>query len=438
VTDEETGQEYVETVIRRAIVGTNTRSNESTILGVVELDKDEESKKYEVQTVRSEYLIATDGGKSAVRHQLDIAFPGRTLHNCIILLDCKVDSPIPLNNISFLTADDNHRIMAVFPLHDNHVRILIDNGVLTPEEHSKLDSNTLTLEMCQELVNECTGATKFILSDPTWLTYYRVNERLAEHYSVKNRVFLAGDAAHVHSPAGGQGMNTGLQDSFNLTWKMGLVLDGLAPASILSSYEVERKPVAAHVIDLSSRGINFGLAQEFWKKMMRRLVISIAPYVIPYVGNLAPNTLSMNTKAHRDVPVLICGAGPTGLFAAILLTKLGHRCRIIERHHEISPLSKALVIHARTMEIFAMTGILDPFLEQGSRVTELHAYIGGERKAVLHALQSNESAYSFGLFLEQRKTTAILTEALEKLGVSVDRGWELASTKVVTDEETGQ
>jgi 2-polyprenyl-6-methoxyphenol hydroxylase-like FAD-dependent oxidoreductase len=95
--------------------------------------------------------------------------------------------------------------MAVFPVHDDVVRIILDNGVLTPEEHAKLDSKKLTLEMCQKLVDECAAPTKFQLRDPTWLTYYRVNERLAEQFAFKNRIFLAGDAAHVHSPAGGQG-----------------------------------------------------------------------------------------------------------------------------------------------------------------------------------------------------------------------------------------
>lgn len=95
--------------------------------------------------------------------------------------------------------------MVVFPVRDDVVRILLDGGVLTPEEHAKLDSRELTLEMCQKLVDECAAPTQFRLHDPTWLTYYRVNERLAERFAFKNRIFLAGDAAHVHSPVGGQG-----------------------------------------------------------------------------------------------------------------------------------------------------------------------------------------------------------------------------------------
>ncbi|KAG0345405.1 hypothetical protein BG004_003730 [Podila humilis] len=286
--------EYVETVIRRAIQGDNTRKTESNILGVVDVDKDEAGKEYEVQTVRSRYLIATDGGKSAVRHKLEIPFLGRTLDNNIILVDCLVDTPIPLKDITVLGAADNHQFMACFPVRDDIIRIILDNGTLPPEEHSKLDSNTLTLEMCQKLVDECVGPkVQFQLRDPSWLTYYRVNERLAEKFAYKNRIFLAGDAAHVHSPAGGQGMNTGLQDSYNLAWKMSLVLDGLAPESILETYESERKPVAANIISLSARGLEFGLAQDFWKKLLRRIALTVGPYIIPLVNDFTPPIVSM-------------------------------------------------------------------------------------------------------------------------------------------------
>ncbi|KAF9270945.1 hypothetical protein BGZ74_006743, partial [Mortierella antarctica] len=130
------------------------------------------------------------------------------------------------------------------------------------------------------------------------------------------------------------------------------------------------------------------------------------------------------------VPVLISGAGPTGLFAAILPTELGHPCHIIERHLDISPLSKALVIHTRTMEMLAMTGILDRFTSQGAHLSDIHAYFGSKLTSVLPALRGTESEYNYGLFLEQLRTTAILVEELEKIGGHVDRGWEQMDIKV--------
>lgn len=150
------------------------------------------------------------------------------------------------------------------------------------------------------------------------------------------------------------------------------------------------------------------------------------------------STKQSSPHSPLNVPVLISGAGPTGLFAAILLTKLGHPCRIIERHLEISPLSKALVIHARTMEMFAFSGILDSFTSQGAHLSDLHVYLGGKFSSVIPAVRGTESEYTYGLFLEQLRTTAILTEELEKLGGHVDRGWELMDTKIVQDPETGK
>jgi 2-polyprenyl-6-methoxyphenol hydroxylase-like FAD-dependent oxidoreductase len=97
---EEGNKSWVETTIRKAIQGTNIRTTESKVLGVVEEDAEEEGKLYQTEIVRSEYLIATDGGKSVVRHKLKIAFPGRTLDNNIIIFDGQVDSDIPFDGIT--------------------------------------------------------------------------------------------------------------------------------------------------------------------------------------------------------------------------------------------------------------------------------------------------------------------------------------------------
>lgn len=150
--------------------------------------------------------------------------------------------------------------------------------------------------------------------------------------------------------------------------------------------------------------------------------------------------LSSTTPSHDilsvknvNVPVLISGAGPTGLFAAILLTRLNIPVRLIERHLEVSPLSKALVIHSRTMELFAQAGIIDRFLELGSHLSDFRIYFGPKLMSVIPALDTKESHYNYGLFLEQSRTTWGLTEELKEIGVQIDRGWELMDTKVVEE-----
>ncbi|KAF9143030.1 hypothetical protein BGX30_001547 [Mortierella sp. GBA39] len=302
---------YVETKIRRALVGDNIRTTESRILGEVEEDPEEANKRYEVEVVRSEYLIATDGGKSAVRHKLDIAFPGRTLDNNLIIFDGHVDSDVPFDAGITVINGTNNRSMIAFQLPNGETRFLLDNGFLTPEEHSALKPEELTMDMFEKLASATVAPAKFKCLDHSWLTYYRVNERQAETFCYKQRVFLAGDASHVHSPAGGQGMNTGLQDSFNLTWKIALVLHGMAPKTLLDSYEAERKPVADGIIKLSAKLLDMGLAQDFVRRTFKRIAASIAPYILPYINTNNPinmlfiryhdNAINQRSKSQAHV-----------------------------------------------------------------------------------------------------------------------------------------
>ncbi|KAF9184870.1 hypothetical protein BGZ50_003407, partial [Haplosporangium sp. Z 11] len=180
------------------------------------------------------------------------------------------------------------------------VRVILDNGVLTPEEHAALKHEDLTLEKFEKLAAACIAPAKFKCLDTSWLTYYRVNERQAEHFAYKNRVFLAGDAAHVHSPAGGQGMNLGLQDSHNLTWKLALVMHGIAPASILETYEAERKPVADAIIKMTARILEVGLAQGFVRRLIRSIVFTVAPYVIPYLATTTNPVTMLTIRYHEN------------------------------------------------------------------------------------------------------------------------------------------
>ncbi|KAF9359110.1 hypothetical protein BGX26_000131 [Mortierella sp. AD094] len=289
---------WVETTIRRAKVGTNIRSTESKILGAVELEADQAGKEYDVEVVRSEYLIAADGGKSAVRHKLNISFEGRTLDNNMIIYDGHVNSDIPLDHISVVHGDCG-RVVTVFPLDGNRVRVMVDRGTLTPEEHQAQKSEELTLPIFQEILDETIAPVKMELTDCDWLTYYRVNERLASRYSHKGRIFLSGDAAHVHSPAGGQGLNMGLQDAFNSTWKLSLALKGQAPRSILDTYEIERPKVASDIIKLSSNIFGNATADGIFYRSFRRLVFFALPYILPRVPH-GPPMCMLRIRYHEN------------------------------------------------------------------------------------------------------------------------------------------
>ncbi|KAF9977940.1 hypothetical protein BGZ73_004380 [Actinomortierella ambigua] len=291
------GQDVVVTKIRRALDGDNKRKTESKVLGVLDPGAEEEGKQYEYETVRSKFLIAADGGRSIVRHKLNINFPGRTLTNRMILFDGRVDAPIEHDRLNFIVGNNN-RTLGVFPLSDNRLRVILDAGQIDPNHP---ETGVPTLEEFQKLVSETAAPLKFDVKTVEWLTYYRVNERVAENFWYKGRIFLAGDSCHVHSPAGGQGMNTGLQDAFNLTWKIAMVVKGIAKPDILATYEQERKPIAKSVVALSAQAFTYMFPQTWLTRTVRNTFFRVGPYVMPYLpASSDQSRVSMLTVRYHD------------------------------------------------------------------------------------------------------------------------------------------
>ncbi len=136
-----------------------------------------------------------------------------------------------------------------------------------------------SLEELQALSDALTGGG-LRLHDPVWLTYFRLQHRQAARYQA-GRVFLAGDAAHVHSPAGAQGMNTGIQDAWNLGWKLALVTRGVAEEALLDSYDAERRPVGRFVVRFTDRAFSIATSTS-------PILRAIRTHVVPRVLPLAP------------------------------------------------------------------------------------------------------------------------------------------------------
>lgn len=196
----------------------------------------------ESETCEAAWLVGCDGGKSVTRHELGVSFIGETVETYRMMVgDVKATG---LDREFWHLWRNEHGFAGLAPLPGtDSYQLQASVGVDDPTEPS--------LALFQQIVEARTGRSDIRLADPTWMSYWRANVRMVERYRV-GRVFLAGDAAHVHTPAGGQGMNTGIQDAYNLGWKLACVTRG-ADAALLDSYESERLPVAAWMLGLSSK-----------------------------------------------------------------------------------------------------------------------------------------------------------------------------------------
>ncbi|MFI5960201.1 FAD-dependent oxidoreductase [Cryptosporangium sp. NPDC051539] len=192
-------------------------------------------------TLTVQWLVGCDGGHSTVRKQAGLAFPGETRDDVrMIVADARVEG---LDREAWRIWRHAEGIVALCPLPATST-FQFQAGI-SPGQNAELSLSNL-----QAILDRRTGRADLRLHEPTWSSLWRANIRLVDHYR-DGRVLLAGDAAHIHSPAGGQGMNTGIQDAVNLGWKLAAVVDGARP-NLLDTYESERRPVAAHVLGLST------------------------------------------------------------------------------------------------------------------------------------------------------------------------------------------
>jgi 2-polyprenyl-6-methoxyphenol hydroxylase-like FAD-dependent oxidoreductase len=201
-----------------------------------------------VETLRCRWVIGCDGAHSAVRKASGIPFSGSTYRDEFIMADAELDWKLPHGGLYGFPSPAG--IFAAFSMPgENRYRIF---GNFPPgPEGPTAEYSEPTHEQFQAMVDERVPFPATVVKE-YWVTRYRVHSRTVPRYR-EGRVFLVGDAAHVHSPAGAQGMNTGIQDAYNLGWKLALVERGLADASLLDSYEAERHPVGVALLKTTDR-----------------------------------------------------------------------------------------------------------------------------------------------------------------------------------------
>ncbi|MER5512361.1 rifampin monooxygenase [Streptomyces sp. NPDC002766] len=192
--------------------------------------------------LRSRYLVGCDGGRSTVRKLLGVGFPGEPSRVDTLLGEVELTTPPEELAAVVARVRETQLMFGAMPLGDGVYRV-----VVPAEKVAEDRSVPPTLDEVRRRLRETAG-TDFGVHSPRWLSRFGDGTRLADRYRV-GRVLLAGDAAHVHPPMGGQGLNAGVQDAFNLGWKLAAQTAGWAPEGLLDSYQTERRPVAAAVLD---------------------------------------------------------------------------------------------------------------------------------------------------------------------------------------------
>jgi hypothetical protein len=226
-----------------------------------------------------------------------IAFQGAPYEDVFFVADTQMTGPMVPDELNVYLWRDGFHLF--FPMRGtDHWRIV---GIVPPELRGRDD---LTLDDVIPSIRDEAGAG-VVLQNCSWFSTYRIHHRRAERFRDR-RCFLMGDAAHIHSPVGAQGMNTGLQDAYNLSWKLALVVSGRADPALLDSYETERIPVARRLLSTTDRMFSLVVSDTRLAGLFRTRVLAKAVALamrLERIQKLAFRTISQTGIAYRDSPL---------------------------------------------------------------------------------------------------------------------------------------
>ena len=273
--------------VERPVTATSITQDDSGVTTTLELPDGK------TETLRSKYVVGCDGAHSAVRHaSTQITFPGAPYPQDFILCDLHLrDSDIPHDRFALYM--NNKGVLGILPMNGELTRVIASRSTV-PVKGQEVP----TLDQLQAHFTSLTSPSTGTLEDPVWLTRFRLHHRCASQYR-DGRLFVAGDAAHIHSPAGGQGMNAGIQDSINLGWKLAHALclqsqpsSSLSPSpsnqhlsaaadALLDTYDLERRPVGMALLRRTDRLFLYITAPSPWFVPYRNFVLR---YVMPWAA----------------------------------------------------------------------------------------------------------------------------------------------------------
>lgn len=231
--------------------------------------------KEQEQKIECAYLVGCDGASSLVRHQMGLSFEGDTVPKLFYVADVLLKSPVIHTNELFMFLIKKGFIL-FFPMEGKgHYRIvgILPNAGIADEQLRFADVEN-------DIKKQIVSPVDF--EELRWFSTYKVHSRKARSFST-GRCFIAGDAAHIHTPAGGQGMNTGIQDAYNLAWKLAYTLTGEADGTILNTYSAEREENAKHLLQTTDRMFDIMAGTKGWQNFIR---LHFLPAFVPLITKI--------------------------------------------------------------------------------------------------------------------------------------------------------
>jgi 2-polyprenyl-6-methoxyphenol hydroxylase-like FAD-dependent oxidoreductase len=266
------------------------------------------------ERIEVDWVLGCDGLHSAVRELSSIPFVGSTYPDEGLLGDVDIRWPLPDGQLAICPGETG--VLLAFPLPGSrHFRIILIEPATGAVDERELSEPEFVAEVGKALPRFANTAPVEVLSRH-WLTRYRLHRKGAPVYR-RGRSFVAGDAAHIHSPVGAQGMNTGIQDAYNLAWKVALVARGEAPESLLESYDAERRPVGEKLLHVTDRFFALAVGGGRLGRFVRRLLPTIAVRVLqlPVIRKRISRFVSQTGIRYRGSPLSVEAHGASRLAA---------------------------------------------------------------------------------------------------------------------------
>ncbi len=274
--------------------------------------------KTDKEVIKASYLVGCDGAHSIIRKSLHCSFKGKIFTDVFSLADVKINWQYPHDELQAflgrsslaaaipLPGEDRYRL--IFQL--KRLRNKCKKSTLEEIEHGLIESNELKIPSLAEIETTLSFLVKnpVKISDPKWVANFRINSRLSNRYR-KSRIFLAGDAAHIHSPVGGQGMNTGIQDAFNLAWKIAYTHGHLIEnKDLLNSYEKERHSLGKKLLKNTERASNIITIHRqpllFLRKIFASLILSFESIRKKITEGISQTTIGYPHKRMKNIKVI--------------------------------------------------------------------------------------------------------------------------------------